>query len=103
MAPSKQEHRSAALTALERSTQYGYTSPARSVMLAEAQVHATLALSADSTVEPPTPLTAVPEAEEAAKPAPKRRTRKPKAEPEAKFDEVVPGSEEDLIRKEASA
>lgn len=138
MAPSPTEHRAIALELLDRSRQYGYTSPARSTLLAEAQVEATLALSAAprlivpelpaEEVEklatgrliavPETPIPAYGDIEGAqaltnagatpppgpAKPATKRRTRKPKAEaaPEV-FDEVVPGSEEDLIRKEASA
>ena len=137
MAQTPEEHRASALELLGRSRQYGYTSPARSALVAEAQVQATLALSAAPRLivpegdldlkdfEPSTArLFSIPEPEQAIpaahaekaeelraahmapaeeKPAPKRRTRKPKAEPEAKFDEVVPGSEEDLIRKEASA
>jgi hypothetical protein len=95
MALTQQEHRALALDLLARSSNYGYSSPARAATIAEAQVHATLALSADSAVEPPTPLAAVPEAEETAKPAPKRRTRKAKAE-------AAPAAEE-AASEEASA
>ena len=122
MAPSPEEHRAIALELLDRSRQYGYTSPARSTLLAEAQVEATLALfipapkmifgttsDESGTFEPSTARLLVTDSPEApdteppapAKPATKRRTRKPK--PEAPLVDVVPGSEEDVIRKEASA
>jgi len=124
MAPSPEEHRALALELFDRSRQYGYTSPARSIMIAEAQVQATLALSATprlivpelpaEEVEklsqgrlialPETPIPAPGDIEAAqalmdagatpppAKAAPKRRTRKPKAEP---APEAAPATSEE--------
>ncbi|MFD0044723.1 hypothetical protein ACFVGV_05985 [Pseudarthrobacter scleromae] len=75
-----QEHREAALALLDESLGKGIASPARSVILAEAQIHATLALSAPA---------------EEKKPATRRKAV-------AKTSEAVPGSEEDLIAKESA-
>lgn len=80
-----QEHRESALALLDESLSKGIASPARSVILAEAQIHATLALSASQeatiTVLSDEPVgTTVHETLEALavdpKPATKRRTRK---------------------------
>jgi hypothetical protein len=127
MAPSPTEHRASALELLDRSRQYGYTSPARLALVAEAQVEATLALSAAPRfivpelpaeeveklaagrlmVLPDTPVPAFGDTEAAQalmnagatpppeKPAPKRRTRKPKTE-------AAPAAEE-AATEEASA
>ncbi|WVX87972.1 hypothetical protein SEA_SNEK_52 [Arthrobacter phage Snek] len=65
-APTASEHREAALGLLEASARYAPNSPARLAALAEAQLHATLALSAPAEI-------LVPEAVAA---APKRRPRK---------------------------
>ena len=76
-----QEHHDEALVLLEESRTKGVGSPARSVILAEAQIHATLAL--------------FPQGEEK-KPAARRKAA---AKP---VSEAVPGSEEDLIAKEGA-
>jgi len=113
MANTPEEHRAEALELLDISRNYNFASPARSIMVAEAQVHATLALSATPRlivpelpaeeveklsqgrliVLPETPIPAPGDLEAAnalmeagatpppVKAAPKRRTRKPKAEP----------------------
>ncbi|USL85112.1 tail assembly protein [Arthrobacter phage SWEP2] len=99
---SSEEYRQKAVARLEAAQGYNTNSPARQTALAEAQVYATLALSAPPAAEaetdaPPTP-------------ARERRTRsRKKAAPadealpgQATIDEVVPGSEEDLIRQEGA-
>ncbi|CCQ44692.1 hypothetical protein ARTSIC4J27_621 [Pseudarthrobacter siccitolerans] len=48
-----QEHREVALALLDESLGKGIASPARSVILAEAQIHATLALSAPAEEKKP--------------------------------------------------
>lgn len=121
---SPTEHHETAVSLLSQASAYAVNCPARAATLAEAQVHATLALfvpaprlilgsevDESAAFEPSASrLIALPEdapvveVVELAKPAPKRRTRKPKAEPAPEtFDEVVPGSEEDVIRQEQEA
>ncbi len=122
---SPTEHYETAVSLLSQASTYAVNSPARAATLAEAEVHATLALFVPApkmifgttveepvTFEPSTARLLVTESPESsftepptpAKPAPKRRTRKPKAEPVPETsDEVVPGSEEDVIRQEQEA
>ncbi|WGH21407.1 hypothetical protein SEA_EMOTION_58 [Arthrobacter phage Emotion] len=109
------DHRKTAQELLRKATEHGYApaSPARLAILAEAQVHALLALSdtievevkVEETIEETTKA-AVEEAAvvemakaERAKARAPRAPRKPKAKPAPEAD-VVPGSEEDLIRRE---
>lgn len=96
-----QEHAEEAARLLEESRSKGIASPARSIIVAEAQVHATLALvgyAAPATLKLPEPVLASDEpsapstapliaAEDTtddtpSKPAPKRRTRKAAASDE---------------------
>lgn len=94
------EHRAAALALLFNAQGLGYTSPARASLLAEGQLHATLALSAPPAKAPePDPM---PTARELLDAAPKKPTARRKKAPEPVYDEIVPGSEEDLIRQEAA-
>lgn len=110
---TRNDHREHALDLVDYARTLAPASPKAALTMAEAQVHATLALSApadEDVVEeaPKAQELEAPAAEDTtddtppaeSKPAPKRK-RKPKAEPPVEPD-VVPGSEEDVIRKEAA-
>lgn len=79
---TRQEHRNQALALIETAKGYGPSAAARLSVLAEAQVHATLALTAD--VEVQTFVTGATPPEDA--PAPKRRATTRKAAPAKKAD-----------------